>query len=338
VGGEWNYDTENRSAWKGKPTVPADERPVHDHTAIWVAIQRSGVRTVGDPNASALRWPVDRTEALAQLQHVVNNVLPTFGPYQDAMSERSDILFHTLLSFALNVKMLSPAEVVNAAERAYRDGRVPLASAEGFIRQILGWREYVRGVYWANMPGYTERNALGQHRPLPEWYWTANTKMRCVSSAVRATLDNAYAHHIQRLMITGNIALLLGIDPHDVHRWYLGVYIDAFEWVEAPNTIGMSQYADGGIMASKPYISGAAYINRMSDHCKHCYYRPDQRTGDTACPFTALYWDFMATHRETLSRNVRMRMVYASYDKFPSDERDAIRRRAEWLRDNVDAI
>jgi deoxyribodipyrimidine photolyase-related protein len=338
VGGEWNYDTENRSAWKGKPIVPADERPVHDHTAIWVAIQRSGVRTVGDPNASALRWPVDRTEALAQLQHVVNNVLPTFGPYQDAMSERSDILFHTLLSFALNVKMLSPAEVVNAAERAYRDGRVPLASAEGFIRQILGWREYVRGVYWANMPGYTERNALGQHRPLPEWYWTANTKMRCVSSAVRATLDNAYAHHIQRLMITGNIALLLGIDPHDVHRWYLGVYIDAFEWVEAPNTIGMSQYADGGIMASKPYISGAAYINRMSDHCKHCYYRPDQRTGDTACPFTALYWDFMATHRETLSRNVRMRMVYASYDKFPSDERDAIRRRAEWLRDNVDAI
>lgn len=338
VGGEWNYDAENRSAWKGAPAVPADARPVHDHTAIWEAIQRSGVHTVGNPAASAIRWPVDRTEALQQLHHVVQHVLPTFGPYQDAMSERSDILFHTLLSFALNVKLLAPAEVVGAVERAYRAGRVPLASAEGFIRQILGWREYVRGVYWANMPGYTERNALHHHRPLPAWYWTGNTKMRCVSSAVHATLTSAYAHHIQRLMITGNIALLLGIDPHSVHRWYLGVYIDAFEWVEAPNTIGMSQYADGGIMASKPYISGAAYINRMSDHCKQCNYRPDQRTGDTACPFTALYWDFMAMHREALSRNVRMRMVYASYDKFPADERAAIASRAAYLRDHADAL
>ena len=338
VGGEWNYDTENRSAWRGTPAVPLDARPRHDHAELWNTIVRSGVRTVGDPQASAFRWPIDRAEALRHLAYVVEHILPTFGPYQDAMSEKSDIMFHSLLSFALNVKMIAPADVVALAEQAFRDGRVPLASAEGFIRQILGWREYVRGVYWANMPGYTQRNALDNHRPLPAWFWTGETKMRCVSVAVNATLQHAYAHHIQRLMVTGNIALLLGTDPHDVHEWYLGVYIDAFEWVEAPNTIGMSQYADGGIMASKPYISGAAYINRMSDHCARCAYRPTERTGDTACPFTALYWDFMDRNRETFSRNVRMRMVYASYDKFSVAEREAIRRRADWLRDHADEI
>jgi deoxyribodipyrimidine photolyase-related protein len=329
VGGEWNYDTENRASWKGTPAAPADVRPMHDHSAIWASIQRSGVQTVGNANASALRWPVDRAEALRQLQHVVDNVLPTFGPYQDAMSERSDILFHTLLSFALNVKLLSPAEVIRAAEHAYRAGCVPLASAEGFIRQILGWREYVRGVYWSAMPGYTERNALDHHRPLPEWFWTGETKMRCVASAVRSTMDNAYAHHIQRLMVTGNIALLLGIDPHHVHQWYLGVYIDAFEWVEAPNTIGMSQYADGGIMASKPYKSGAAYINRMSDHWKQCHYRAGERTGDTSCPFTALYWHFHVRNRALLERNPRIGMVYRTWDKMAAADRQALWETAE---------
>ena len=295
MGGAWNFDAENRHAWRGDPPSPTDLRPTHDHQALWDEITAAGVKTFGAPDAGAMRWCVDRSEALVQLDHFVRNALPWFGTYQDAMHSREPVLFHSLLSFALNTKMLDPREVVEAAVRAHGAGQVPIAAAEGFIRQILGWREYMRGVYWAKMPGYTERNALGAQLPLPAWFWDGKTSMRCLRITIEDSLRHAHAHHIQRLMITGNFALIAGIDPQAVHRWYLGIYIDAFEWVEAPNTIGMSQFADGGSLSTKPYAASAAYIHRMSDYCNGCAYHRKERVGANACPFNALYWDFFCT-------------------------------------------
>jgi deoxyribodipyrimidine photolyase-related protein len=338
VGGRWNFDADNREPWRGDPPEPPDCRPRHDHRALWRAIEAAGVRTLGDPQADAFRWPVDRAEALAQLDTFVTHVLPHFGRFQDALSDRHERLFHSQLSFALNVKLLRPREVVARAEAAWRAGHVPLAAAEGFIRQILGWREYVRGVYWAHMPGYTERNALAHHHPLPHWYWDGQTRMACLRAALRQTLHGAYAHHIQRLMVTGNFALLAGCDPAEVHRWYLGVYIDAFEWVEAPNTLGMSQWADGGLMATKPYVSSAAYLQRMGDHCRACPYDPKARTGPTACPFNALYWDFLARHRERLAANPRMAVIVRQLDRMAPDALDALRTHAAHVRQRIDQL
>ncbi len=325
AGGQWNFDHDNRKPWHGTPPEPPDFRPLHDHSALWQTIAASGIDHFGNPQAQCFRWPLNRTEALAQLDAFIAHTLPHFGDYQDAISSQGWRLFHSLLSFALNVKMLNPREVVQAAETAWRDGLVPLAAAEGFIRQILGWREYVRGFYWAHMPGYTETNALGHHHPLPEWFWTGKTDMACMASAINTSLENAYAHHIQRLMVIGNFALLAGLDPQELHRWYLGIYIDAFEWVEAPNTLGMSQFADGGLLATKPYVSSAAYIDRMSDHCKGCCHDKKAKTGDGACPFNALYWDFFARHEHQLRGNHRLAMVYRSWDKMAPEAQQAIR-------------
>ncbi len=331
-GGQWNFDHDNRKPWAGQPPEPPDQRPRHDHRALWAMIEAAGVQTFGNPSAQDFRWPVDRAEALAQLDDFVQHVLPHFGDFQDALSTRGWRLFHSLISFALNVKLLSPREVVQAVELAWRAGDVPLASAEGYIRQILGWREYVRGIYWAQMPGYDTRNHFGQDLPLPPWFWTADTGMRCVAHAIGQSLEHAYAHHIQRLMVIGNFALLAGLDPHAVHQWYLGVYIDAFEWVELPNTLGMSQFADGGLLATKPYVSSGAYIDRMSDYCKGCRYDRKARLGDQACPFNALYWDFHLRHAATLSRNPRIGMVYRNLAKMPDEEVRAIRVQAAALR------
>ncbi len=341
-GGQWNFDHDNRKAWSGTPAAPADWRHHHDHRALWATIEASGARTFGDPQANDSRWPLNRREALADLNAFVTQALPHFGDYQDALSGEASgrqwRLFHSLLSFALNVKMLQPAEVIAAAEGAFRSGQVPLAAAEGFIRQILGWREYVRGVYWAHMPGYTERNALGHHLPLPAWFWTGEVKMACMRQAVGQSLQHAYAHHIQRLMVIGNFALLAGLDPQAVHQWYLGVYIDAFEWVEAPNTLGMSQFADGGVIATKPYVSSAAYLDRMGDHCKGCAYQRKERLGERACPFNALYWDFHLRHAELLRRNPRIGMVYKQIDKMDAAQREAIAAQAKAWRARLDAL
>ena len=315
VGGQWNFDSENRKPWPGSPPEPVDRRPVHDHGALWRAIQAAGVTTLGDPQAEAFRWPLHRAEALAQLQAFITEALPHFGDFQDALSSRGWRLFHSLLSFALNTKMLHPREVIQAAEAAWREGRAPLAAVEGFIRQILGWREYVRGVYWAHMPGYTEVNFFDHQRPLPGWFWTGQTRMACLASAIGQSLAQAYAHHIQRLMVIGNFALLAGLDPAELHRWYLGIYIDAFEWVEAPNTLGMSQFADGGRMATKPYVSSAAYLDRMGDHCRGCHYDKKAKEGERACPFNLLYWDFFARHAERLRPNPRLGLVYRNLER-----------------------
>lgn len=338
VGGQWNYDHDNRNPWSGSPAEPPDPRPCHDVSPLWQVIEASGADHFGNPCATALRWPLNRAEALTQLDAFVRDALPHFGCYQDALSSHSTRLFHSQLSFALNIKMLRPAEVVVAAETAWRQGDVPLASAEGFIRQILGWREYVRGVYWAHMPGYTDVNSLGHQHPLPQWFWNGRTRMACVSSAIGQSLDEAYAHHIQRLMVIGNFALLAGLDPHALHRWYLGIYIDAFEWVEAPNTLGMSQYADGGRLATKPYVSSAAYLDRMGDHCKKCHYDRKARTGSHACPFNALYWDFFARHSQRLRANHRLAMVYRNWDRMTADVQQALRERAVEILSQLDAL
>ncbi|NBW44768.1 MAG: cryptochrome/photolyase family protein, partial [Betaproteobacteria bacterium] len=253
-------------------------------------------------------WPVTRFQALQVLDEFVAKRLPFFGQYQDAMWTGQAWLYHSHLSAALNLKLLNPQEVVRAAETAYHRGEVPLASTEGFIRQILGWREFVRGIYWTQMPEYSGRNTLNARHRLPAFFWHGETEMVCLRESIHQTLKHGYAHHIQRLMVTGLYTMLLGVDPHDVHRWYLAVYVDAVEWVELPNTLGMSQHADGGVMASKPYAATGKYIQRMSNYCKGCRYDPGVSVGEKACPFTTLYWDFLNRHQATLVKNPRMVM------------------------------
>ncbi|MBR7800220.1 cryptochrome/photolyase family protein [Undibacterium fentianense] len=338
IGGAWNFDHDNRKAWPGLPWEPEDFRPRHDHSTLWATIQNAGVKSFGEPNASEFAWPLHRDEALTQLQAFVRLALPHFGDFQDAMSSKAWRLFHSLLSFALNVKMLSPREVIAAVEAAYSRGEVSIAAAEGYIRQILGWREYVRGVYWHFMPDYAQENVFDHQAELPTWFWTGKTKMRCLSLAIGQSLQQAHAHHIQRLMVIGNFSLLAGLHPQRVHEWYLGVYIDAFEWVELPNTLGMSQYADGGVLATKPYVSSAAYIDRMSDYCKGCQYDKKQRTTENACPFNALYWDFFARNEEKLSSNPRIGMVYPQLRKMQPDIRIELAQRAQFLRANLDKL
>ncbi|NVK11662.1 MAG: cryptochrome/photolyase family protein, partial [Gammaproteobacteria bacterium] len=265
------------------------------------------------------------------------------GDYQDAMSDQHDVdwsLYHSRLSFSLNSKMISPREVIEAAIRTRDEHpeRVSMSQLEGFVRQILGWREFVRGMYWSNMPGYPEKNELQHQTKLPSFYWDGNTHMRCVNKSVEQTIEYGYAHHIQRLMVLGNIANLLGINPYSVHEWFLSVYVDAIEWVEAPNVIGMALSADGGLIASKPYVSSGNYINKMSSYCKGCRYKPTIKTGENACPFNALYWDFLDRHRDHYGRNNRLAFAYKNLDRKPSSEMEAIRRYAEMLKQNADSL
>lgn len=338
VGGKWNYDQENRKPWSGNPPVPAYKQNIHNHATLWQSIVNAKVQSFGEADASNVRWPLNRSEALQQLDAFITESLPYFGDFQDAMSRRSWRLFHSLLSFALNTKMLNPREVVAHAELAWQRGDAPLAATEGFIRQILGWREYVRGVYWAKMPGYALHNQFAHTRELPSWFWSGQTRMNCLAAAITQSLQYAYAHHIQRLMIIGNFALLAGLAPDAVHRWYLGIYIDAFEWVELPNTLGMSQYADGGLLASKPYVSSAAYIDRMSDYCSGCHYAKKERIGARACPFNALYWQFFVRHRDKLQTNPRLSLVYRNLERFLPSELDAIAKQAEAVLINLEAL
>ena len=338
LGGTWNYDHDNRKAWPGSPGEPSDIRATHDHTALWRSIQEAGVKSFGEPQAENFCWPLNRQEALLQLEAFVNGVLPHFGEFQDAMSSKAWRLFHSLLSFALNTKMLNPREVVQRVEAAFHQGAAPLSAVEGYIRQIIGWREYIRGVYWHHMPGYAQQNVFDHQRDLPSWFWTGETKMRCMAQAVSQSLKHAHAHHIQRLMVIGNFSLLAGLHPQRLHEWYLGVYIDAFEWVELPNTLGMSQYADGGVLATKPYVSSAAYIDRMSDYCKGCHYDKKARVGDKACPFNSLYWDFFARNESTLAHNPRIGMVYPQLRKMAPEAVHAFKEQAMLYRKNIETI
>lgn len=340
LGGEWNYDKENRKPWKGTPPPPTHWDVAHDHSALWAEIQAAGVKTMGKPQETAFPWPRDRKEARKQLDAFIERGLPDFGDYEDAMHTSSDRLFHSRLSFALNVKLLAPREVADAAAAAHRRdaARYPLAATEGFVRQIIGWREYIRGVYWAKMPGYADANGLGHSLSLPAWFWTGAVKMNCLRHAVGQSLDTAYAHHIQRLMVIGSFCLTAGIDPAEVEKWYLGVYVDAFQWVELPNVIGMSQHADGGFLASKPYCCAASYVSKMSNYCGGCPYDPKDRTGPLACPLNALYWDFWLRHQDRFLNNPRVGMAVRQAAQMPPAEQAAIRRKAAELRAGIEGL
>ena len=327
-GGRWNYDAENRQPAADDLFMPkpfsAEPDPITAAVLDLVEVRFPD----GFGDLRPFRFPVTRAGALEALDHFIRHALPGFGTYQDAMLAGEPFLYHSLLSASLNVGLLDPLEVCRTVEAAYRQGHAPLNAAEGYIRQIIGWREYVRGIYWREGEDYVRRNALDARRPLPGFYWSGDTDMACLADAIGQTKREAYAHHIQRLMVTGTFALIAGIDPHALHEWYLAVYIDAFEWVEAPNTVGMSQFADGGLLGSKPYAASGAYIDRMSDYCSGCRYDVKDKTGPNSCPFNSLYWDFLDRNAQTLRNNPRLGPVYRNWERMSEDKRQAYRDRA----------
>jgi deoxyribodipyrimidine photolyase-related protein len=335
AGDKWNYDHDNRKPAPGDMTHagPLQVTPDAEVEAVLDLVEARFGTHFGD--LRPFHFATTRAEALEALDHFISHALPRFGDYQDAMLRGEKYLYHAVISPYLNIGLLDPMEVCRAVEAAWQAGDVPINAAEGFIRQIIGWREYVRGIYFLEGPDYTARNALGHDADLPAVYWGGETRMTCMREAVAQTRTEAYAHHIQRLMVAGNFALLAGIDPAQVHEWYLAVYADAFEWVEAPNTIGMSQFADAGIIASKPYVSSGAYINRMSDYCKCCAYSVSQKTGEGACPFNLLYWHFLDRHRERFSNNPRMANMYRTWDRMNEDHCASVLKDAQMVLDQI---
>jgi deoxyribodipyrimidine photolyase-related protein len=323
-GGEWNYDSENRKKLPRdvKPPSPQHFAPDAITTTVIDMVKAHLPDNFGD--LDAFGWAVTPEDANIALDHFIRHALTHFGDYQDAMASDEPFVFHSILSPYINIGLLDPLSVCRAAEQAYRAGHAPLNAVEGFIRQIIGWREYVRGLYWHLMPDYATSNALNATRHLPSFYWTGDTPMACLAATVKQTQKYAYAHHIQRLMITGNFALLAGLAPVEVEEWYLAVFADAFDWVELPNTHGMALYADGGQMASKPYAASGAYINRMSNYCSGCAYDVKQKSGPKACPFNYLYWNFLATNAQTLAKNPRLAMPYKNLQNMTVDQRQAV--------------
>ncbi len=336
VTGQWNYDAENRKKMPKDHVPPEPLVFKKDVSELVEMIEKQDVKTIGRVDPKNFIWPVSREESLELLAFFVKNCLPHFGDFQDAMTPEFWSLYHARLSFSLNTKMISPLEVVQRAVQEWerRPDEISIAQTEGFVRQIIGWREYMRGIYWAKMPEFAELNFFENDRKLPGWFWTGQTKMACLSHAIGQSLDYAYAHHIQRLMVTGNFALLAGIDPDEVDAWYLGIYIDAIEWVEITNTRGMSQFADGGIVGTKPYCSSANYIDKMSHYCNGCFYDKKLRTGERACPFNSLYWHFYDRHRDKLERNPRIGMMYRTWDRMDGEAKAETLKQAErYLRD-----
>jgi deoxyribodipyrimidine photolyase-related protein len=328
TGGQWNYDKDNRKPpIKGLASL---KRICHPKSTILKEVLALVAEKFSDHfgQLQPFHYAVTREEALIELNHFIQLILPKFGDYQDAMVKGEAYLNHSLLSSYINAGLLLPLEVCQKAEEAYRNGHVPLNSAEGFIRQILGWREYVRGIYWLKMPEYGELNYLEAKTPLPDFYWGAKTTMACMTEVVAHTREHAYSHHIQRLMVTGNFALIAGLDVKQVQEWYLAVYSDAYEWVEMPNTLGMALFGDGGILGSKPYAASGQYIHKMSNFCDHCCYNPKDTLGEKACPFNALYWDFLARNREKLRDNHRLSFMYSTWDKFDMAKQQAIKDKA----------
>ncbi len=335
-GGQWNYDADNRGSFDqdGPRGLPEPQQFSPDETTreVIMLVEKKLRDHPGD--LTAFDWPVTAAQAKRALEDFIQNRLVKFGQYQDAMWTDEPWLYHARISAALNLKLLNPRDAVDAAVDAYRREEAPLAAVEGFVRQILGWREYVRGLYWWKMPDYVRGNALCAQQPLPEFYWTGKCEMNCLRQAIGQTLERGYAHHIQRLMVTGLYSLLLGVKPKQIHEWYLAVYVDAVEWVELPNTIGMSQFADGGLMASKPYVATGKYIQRMSNYCQGCRFDPAEATGEKACPFTTLYWDFLDRHADELRQNRRMQFQLKNLDRKPGEQRRQIAQAAKAIRAN----
>jgi deoxyribodipyrimidine photolyase-related protein len=329
--GKWNFDHDNRNKIPAQHTPPQPLIFDHDLTSLLVEIQEAELPSIGQIDAQHFSWPTNRQESLLLLEYFANNLIDQFGTFQDAMTPHYWSLYHSRLSFSMNIKLISPHEVIERIVQEYnrRPDEIAYHQVEGFIRQIIGWREYMRGIYWMHMPDYGQTNFFEHTSKLPEWFWTGKTKMACLQHSIQQSLQFAYAHHIQRLMVTGNFALLAGIHPDEVDQWYLGIYIDAFEWVEITNTRGMSQFADGGLVATKPYISSAAYIDKMSHYCGNCFYKKNEKTGKKACPFNSLYWHFLFRHQDKLSRNPRMTMMYAVWNKMSQEQQESIVLQAE---------
>jgi deoxyribodipyrimidine photolyase-related protein len=334
-GGKWNYDSENREAAKADLFTPKPKRFTPDAITqeVIALVSEKFSKNFGD--LTPFWFAVSHVDAQSVLEYFLDHALPHFGETQDAMVQGEYFMHHSLLSPYLNIGLLNPLDVCRRVEQRYREGRAPLAAAEGFIRQIIGWREYIRGIYWLKMPDYVHLNTLNATRALPDFYWTGETKLNCIAQVVKQTKQEAYAHHIQRLMITGNFALIAGLDPARVHEWYLAVYIDAFEWVELPNTLGMALHADGGLLGSKPYAASGNYINKMSNYCKSCSYNVKKRTGEDACPFNALYWDFIARHHDRFRKNPRMAQTCFTYGKFSDEEKVSIAKQAKGFLDGM---
>jgi deoxyribodipyrimidine photolyase-related protein len=337
VGEKWNFDHDNRKAAPKDVSYsgPLPFEPDAITKDVLALVEASFPNHFG--TLDGFNFATTREGALSALDYFITHALPRFGDFQDAMLSENKFLYHAVISPYLNAGLLGPLEICQAAEAAYKEGHAPINAVEGFIRQIIGWREYVRGIYFLEGPNYTSRNALEHKRDLPALYWGGETKMHCLSKAVEQTREEAYAHHIQRLMVIGNFALLAGVDPEQVHEWYLEVYADAFEWVEAPNTIGMSQFADGAIIASKPYVSSGAYINRMSNYCKSCQYSVKEKTGENACPFNVLYWDFLIRHEDRFSNNARMGNMYRTWNRMHEDHRATVLADAAIFLEKLDA-
>ncbi|ABG58331.1 cryptochrome/photolyase family protein [Cytophaga hutchinsonii] len=340
LNGQWNYDAENRKKLPANHKAVAPMIFTNDVTGIISELAKTNIITIGTIDARNFVWPVSRRQSLALLDFFVKECLPLFGTYQDAMVPEEWSLYHSRLSFSMNCKLLSPLEVVNRAieEWSMRKNKIAYNQLEGFVRQIIGWREYMRGMYWLKMPDFATLNYLENKNKLPDWYWTGKTKMNCLRNAINQSLHYAYAHHIQRLMITGNFALLAGVDPAEVDQWYLGIYIDALEWVEITNTRGMSQFADGGLIGTKPYVSSAAYIDKMSHYCKGCYYDKAKKTGAKACPFNSLYWNFYSNHEAKLSKNPRIGMMYNVWNKMKPDVKAELLQQADYYLTHINEL
>ena len=338
--GKWNYDGENRKK------LPKDHKPTHplvfnnDVSEIVSEIHKTNIKTIGNIDAENFVWPTTRTQSLELLDFFATECLSLFGSYQDAMTPNEWSLYHARISFSMNTKMISPTEVINRAilEWENRPTEIEYNQLEGFVRQIIGWREYMRGIYWNKMPDYATLNYFNNENNLPDWFWTGKTKMNCLKDAIDQSLNFSYAHHIQRLMITGNFALLAGVHPDEVDAWYLGIYIDAIEWVEITNTRGMSQFADGGIVGTKPYVSSAAYIDKMSHYCSSCFYKKAIKTGEKACPFNSLYWNFYDKNEDKLAKNPRIGMMYNVWRKMKPDDKVALLQQADYYLKNINEL
>ncbi len=337
-GGNWNYDKSNRKKWKGNENIPPQKQFNNSIEDILQDIESSNIATIGNMNSKTFDYPINRRQCLKQVDYFCENLLVHFGDYQDAMRTDEVFLFHSRISFGLNIKLISPKELVDRVITYYRNHKdeIDISQVEGFVRQILGWREYMRGMYWHLMPEYKSMNKLENHNNLPDFFWTGKTKMNCLKHSINNSIENAYAHHIQRLMITGNYALLTQIYPDQVDEWYLGVYIDAIEWVQLPNTRGMSQFADGGLIATKPYVSSASYIHKMSNYCDSCSYSKKEKITENACPFNSLYWNFLDEKRTKLKGNRRMAMMYSLLNKMDKDLLIKIKARAKEIIENPD--
>lgn len=338
LGGQWNFDKSNRKKWNPKDPIPPIYSPNKNVSTLVKLIRDMGVKTIGRIDENNFHWPTSHQDSKALLKYFCTYQLRHFGDYQDAMHSDQKFLFHSRLSFALNSKMLHPLDVVNFVIDYWQSHEIEIdiSQVEGFVRQIIGWREYMRGIYWMHMPEYASLNKLKNTNPLPDFYWTGKTKMNCLQKSIQQSLDESYAHHIQRLMITGNFALLAQVNPDYVDQWYLGIYIDAIEWVEITNTRGMSQWADGGIVATKPYVSSGSYINKMSNYCKDCYYNVKNKTEANACPFNALYWNFLDDKREHFLRNNRMSMMMRLLEKMDDEKIADLKERAQQIITNPD--